>query len=184
MAVVRKFACGRGDPRCRVRRLRSRYAIINHGRCRACPKIQRCQMGGIAVDAMQAVYRRPVEARNIDSPTFCHGVAGLLQVTLRSWHATRLPTFANVAASSRAVRAMSSPESASARGWSIELAPDRRADALAVAREVAVRVTDRVRIDAAIVAAGERTQFPNSVRWEPSGVAQGDAGLALLCAYL
>jgi class I lanthipeptide synthase len=80
---------------------------------------------------------------------------------------------------------VSSPESAArARGWSIELAPDRRADALAAARDVAVRVTDRVRIDAAIVAARERTQFPNSVHWEPSGVAQGDAGLALLCAYL
>jgi class I lanthipeptide synthase len=80
---------------------------------------------------------------------------------------------------------VSSPESAApARGWSIALAPDRRPDALATARDVAMRVTDRGRIDAAIVAALERTQFPNSVHWEPSGVAQGDAGLALLCAYL
>lgn len=37
----------------------------------------------IAADAMAAVQRRPVEARQIDSPTFCHGVAGLLQATLR-----------------------------------------------------------------------------------------------------
>lgn len=47
-----------------------------------------------------------------------------------------------------------------------------------------MRVTDRGLIDAAIDAALEGTQFPNSVHWEPSGVAQGDAGLALLCAYL
>ena len=47
----------------------------------------------IAVDAMQAVYRRPVEQRLIDSPTFCHGVAGLLQITLRFAHDTRLACF-------------------------------------------------------------------------------------------
>jgi hypothetical protein len=29
------------------------------------------------------VYRRPPGARQVDSPTFCHGVAGLLQITLR-----------------------------------------------------------------------------------------------------
>jgi hypothetical protein len=32
---------------------------------------------------MEAVYRRPLLARRIDSPTFCHGVAGLQQITLR-----------------------------------------------------------------------------------------------------
>ena len=47
----------------------------------------------VAVDAMEAVYRRPVSARNIDSPTFCHGVAGLLQITLRFSHDTGLPAF-------------------------------------------------------------------------------------------
>ncbi|MEV6956896.1 lanthionine synthetase C family protein [Streptomyces sp. NPDC051183] len=36
-----------------------------------------------AVAAMRAVLRRPVARRRIDSPGFCHGVAGLLQVTLR-----------------------------------------------------------------------------------------------------
>ena len=35
---------------------------------------------------MEAVYRRPAAARRIGSPTFCHGVAGLLQVTLRFAH--------------------------------------------------------------------------------------------------
>lgn len=36
-----------------------------------------------AIEAMEAVYRRPMPARQIDSPTFCHGIAGLLQITLR-----------------------------------------------------------------------------------------------------
>jgi lantibiotic biosynthesis protein len=51
----------------------------------------------LALEAMQAVYRRPVAARYIDSPTFCHGVAGLLQITLRFAHDTRLPTFTEAA---------------------------------------------------------------------------------------
>jgi hypothetical protein len=37
----------------------------------------------LAIAAMEAVYRRPLAARQIDSPTFCHGVAGLQQITLR-----------------------------------------------------------------------------------------------------
>lgn len=37
----------------------------------------------VAVSAMQAVFRRPVSVRQINSPTFCHGVAGLLQIALR-----------------------------------------------------------------------------------------------------
>lgn len=37
----------------------------------------------LAIAAMVAVYRRPLSARQIDSPTFCHGVAGLQQITLR-----------------------------------------------------------------------------------------------------
>lgn len=36
-----------------------------------------------AVAALRAVLRRPVARRRVDSPGFCHGVAGLLQVTLR-----------------------------------------------------------------------------------------------------
>ncbi len=47
---------------------------------------------------MEAVYRRSIPKRYIDSPTFCHGVAGLLQVTLRFAHDTNLPIF-NEAAS-------------------------------------------------------------------------------------
>jgi hypothetical protein len=37
----------------------------------------------LGISALEAVFRRPVADRSIDSPTFCHGVAGLLQVTLR-----------------------------------------------------------------------------------------------------
>jgi hypothetical protein len=51
----------------------------------------------LAIQAMEAVYRRPIPARQIDSPTFCHGVAGLLQVTLRFANETRLPVFTNAA---------------------------------------------------------------------------------------
>jgi hypothetical protein len=40
----------------------------------------------LAVSAMKAVFLRPVAARQIDSPTFCHGVAGLLQIALRFSH--------------------------------------------------------------------------------------------------
>src|SRR5262249_14295477 len=52
----------------------------------------------LAIEAMEAVYRRPTAARCIDSPTFCHGVAGLLQVTARFANDTRLPAFAEAAA--------------------------------------------------------------------------------------
>ena len=51
-----------------------------------------------AVAAMAGVYERPVEQRQIDSPTFCHGVAGLLQITLRFGADTGLPMFADAAA--------------------------------------------------------------------------------------
>ncbi len=52
----------------------------------------------LAIEAMEAIYRRPVSARQIDSPTFCHGVAGLLQVTLRFANDTALPVFTDAAA--------------------------------------------------------------------------------------
>jgi len=51
----------------------------------------------LAIEAMASVYRRPVAQRGIDSPTFCHGVAGLLQITLRFHHDTGLPLFADAA---------------------------------------------------------------------------------------
>ncbi len=50
-----------------------------------------------AITAMEAVFRRPIPVRRIDSPTFCHGIAGLLQITLRFAHDTQLPQFAQAA---------------------------------------------------------------------------------------
>ncbi|MFZ5818124.1 MAG: lanthionine synthetase C family protein [Bacillota bacterium] len=38
---------------------------------------------GAAVDSLVDCLHRPVETWNIDSPTFCHGKAGLLQITRR-----------------------------------------------------------------------------------------------------
>jgi hypothetical protein len=46
-----------------------------------------------AIAAMEDVFRRPVAVRRIDSPTFCHGVAGLLAITLRFAHDTGRPVF-------------------------------------------------------------------------------------------
>lgn len=51
----------------------------------------------LAVTAMEAVYHRPLSARNIDSPTFCHGVAGLQQITLRFANESTLPLFVDAA---------------------------------------------------------------------------------------
>ena len=59
--------------------------------------LDRSDLRNLAIEAMAAVYRRPPEQRGIDSPTFCHGVAGLLQVTLRFHHDTGLPLFAEAA---------------------------------------------------------------------------------------
>jgi hypothetical protein len=55
--------------------------------------------------------------------------------------------------------------------------------AAAVAREVAARLRHREKIEAATAAARQAT-FPQTAYWEPHGVAQGDAGLALTCSYL
>lgn len=51
----------------------------------------------LAVSAVEAVHRRPIVARQIDSPTVCHGVAGLLLVMLRFRHQTGLPVFTEAA---------------------------------------------------------------------------------------
>ncbi len=50
-----------------------------------------------AIDGIRAVYRRPVSRRGISSPTFCHGVSGLLHITLRFANDTSLPDFADAA---------------------------------------------------------------------------------------
>lgn len=43
----------------------------------------RSEYRDLALAAMTAVFERPIPNRRIDSPTLCHGVAGLLQITLR-----------------------------------------------------------------------------------------------------
>lgn len=40
----------------------------------------------LAISAMEAVFLRPIAVRRIDSPTFCHGVSGLLAIALRFSH--------------------------------------------------------------------------------------------------
>jgi class I lanthipeptide synthase len=55
------------------------------------------ELRAIAIDGMKAIYRRPLPERAIDSPTFCHGVAGLLQVTTCFASDTGLPVFAEAA---------------------------------------------------------------------------------------
>lgn len=51
----------------------------------------------LAVEAMAAVLARPVPARRIDSPTFCHGVSGLLQIALCFARDTGLRLFTDAA---------------------------------------------------------------------------------------
>lgn len=51
----------------------------------------------IAVEAMCAVQRRPIEVRLIPAPILCHGVAGLLQVVLRFANDTGQSFFAEMA---------------------------------------------------------------------------------------
>jgi class I lanthipeptide synthase len=51
-----------------------------------------------AVEAMQAVFRRPILERRIESPTYCHGIAGLLQIVVRFANDTGLSTFSDAAA--------------------------------------------------------------------------------------
>lgn len=41
-----------------------------------------------AIEAIESVLQRPLVARGIDSVTFCHGVAGLLDISLRFAHET------------------------------------------------------------------------------------------------
>jgi class I lanthipeptide synthase len=47
----------------------------------------------LAICAMEAVLRRPIPIRRIDSPTFCHGVSGLLAITLRFANDTGVSVF-------------------------------------------------------------------------------------------
>ena len=46
----------------------------------------------LATRSIEDVLRRPLEARKIGSPTFCHGVAGLLQIVMRFANDTASPS--------------------------------------------------------------------------------------------
>src|SRR5690242_7178696 len=56
--------------------------------------------------------------------------------------------------------------------------------AVVVAREVAERLREPARVEAAIAAAAEQTTLPGAVHWQPHALAQGDAGLAIMAGYL
>ena len=45
--------------------------------------LDRDDLRQLAIRAISDVFQRPIPARRIDSATFCHGVAGLLAITLR-----------------------------------------------------------------------------------------------------
>jgi hypothetical protein len=45
--------------------------------------LSRADFQALAIEAVEAIARRPAPARKIQSPTFCHGTAGLLQIVLR-----------------------------------------------------------------------------------------------------
>ncbi len=68
--------------------------------------------------------------------------------------------------------------------WAALVSPALTARAVAVAAEVAQRLRDRGRIEAACAAAERQTAFPQTIRWQPVSLAHGDAGLAVTCAYL
>lgn len=46
----------------------------------------------VALEALEAVLRRPVAKRDIDAPTICHGISGLLAICLRFAHETESQT--------------------------------------------------------------------------------------------
>ena len=70
------------------------------------------------------------------------------------------------------------------RPWAPPVGGDLKARALQVAKEVAGRLRSRERLLAANRAAAAQTRYPRTIYWEPFGIAQGDAGLALMCSYL
>ena len=55
--------------------------------------VDRDDYRSLAVSSLEDVFRRPVRTRRIDSPTFCHGVAGLLAITMRFANETGSPVF-------------------------------------------------------------------------------------------
>jgi lantibiotic biosynthesis protein len=66
----------------------------------------------LAMCAIEAVLQRPIPARRIDSPTLCHGVAGLLSIVLRFANDTRAPALeAGAVALTKQLLTLYEPES-------------------------------------------------------------------------
>jgi hypothetical protein len=59
--------------------------------------LDRAEWRDLAVEAMHAVYRRPADLRRVTSPGLCHGLAGLLHITLCFYHDTGDDEFARQA---------------------------------------------------------------------------------------
>lgn len=68
--------------------------------------------------------------------------------------------------------------------WSTRLDPIRRDAAITVARDVAHRASDRQRLSRALAAAAHQTRFPQTLQWQAHALADGHAGIALMCSYL
>ncbi|MEU5950403.1 lanthionine synthetase C family protein [Micromonospora sp. NPDC047465] len=67
--------------------------------------------------------------------------------------------------------------------WTGALDATRQSAALFAARDVAIRVTDRERIARSLPLARRQTLYPESVHWNPCGLAGGHAGIAVMCSY-
>src|SRR5262245_16930153 len=68
--------------------------------------------------------------------------------------------------------------------WRPTLQATTAASAVAVAQEIAARLQSREQVDAAFAATVQQTAFPEFAYWQPYGIAQGYAGLAVMCSYL
>ncbi|HZI73903.1 MAG TPA: hypothetical protein VFD73_07705, partial [Gemmatimonadales bacterium] len=68
--------------------------------------------------------------------------------------------------------------------WRPLLTGPQLRQARSVAIDVAERLADRRIVRDAVASAAARTQFPRALHWAPYGVAQGEAGLAILHGYL
>jgi len=78
----------------------------------------------------------------------------------------------------------SQPADAVQQRWAPVLDAAGATEVRTIALEVAARIADRGRLDQALQAAPRQSQFPHVMHWQPYGLAQGDAGLALFCSYL
>lgn len=67
--------------------------------------------------------------------------------------------------------------------WASALDASRRSATLFVARDVAVRTADRARLRQCLPLARRQTRYPDSVNWNPYGLAEGNSGAAVMCSY-